>query len=131
MREPRDVHELSLCRSLIRQAARVAAEHGAPRIRRLCVRIGPLSGVEVALMREAFPLASRDTPAEGARLEIATAPVRVHCPRCAQETEARVNDLTCPRCGDWQTRLTGGDELLLVSVDLAASAIESPTPSNP
>jgi len=113
------MHELSLCRSLIRQATRVAAEHGAPPIRRIRVSIGPLAGVEVELMREAFPLASRDTPAEGARLEIATSPVRVHCPRCDQEAEARVNDLTCPRCGHWQTRLTAGDELLLVSVDLA------------
>lgn len=125
------MHELSLCRSLIRKATRVAAEHGAPRIHRVCLRIGPLSGVEVALMREAFPLASRDTPAEGARLEIALAPVRVHCPRCGEEAEARVNDLTCPRCGDWQTRLTGGDELLLVSVDLAAPTTASPNPSSP
>jgi hydrogenase nickel incorporation protein HypA/HybF len=118
--EPSDVHELSLCRSLVRQATRVAAEHGAPRIRRVCVRIGPLSGVEAELMHQAFPLASRHTPAEGARLEMATSPVRVHCPRCRQEANASVNDLTCPRCGHWQTRLTGGDELLLVSVDLAA-----------
>ncbi|MBB3183707.1 hydrogenase nickel incorporation protein HypA/HybF [Halomonas fontilapidosi] len=113
------MHELSLCRSLIRQAGRVAAEHGALRIRRVCLRIGPLSGVEAALMREAFPLASRHTLAEGARLEMTRCPVRVHCPLCRQEAEASVNDLSCPRCGHWQTRLTGGDELLLVSVDLA------------
>lgn len=113
------MHELSLCRSLVRQTGRVAAEHGALRICRVCLRIGPLSGVEVELMREAFPLASRHTVAEGARLEMTTSPVRVHCPRCRQEAEASVNDLSCPRCGHWQTRLTGGDELLLVSVDLA------------
>ncbi|MDR9440861.1 MAG: hydrogenase maturation nickel metallochaperone HypA [Halomonas sp.] len=113
------MHELSLCRSLVRQASRVAAEHGALIIRRICIRIGPLSGVEAALMREAFPQASRHTAAEGARLEMARCSVRVHCPHCRQEAEASVNDLSCPRCGHWQTRLTGGDELLLVSVDLA------------
>ncbi|MDI5891486.1 hydrogenase maturation nickel metallochaperone HypA [Halomonas rhizosphaerae] len=117
------MHELSLCRSLVRQASRVAAEHGALRIRRVSLRIGPLSGVEAALMREAFPLASRHTAAEGARLEMASCPVRVHCPRCRQEAEASVNDLSCPRCGHWQTRLTGGDELLLVSVDLADTSL--------
>ncbi|APE31367.1 hydrogenase nickel incorporation protein HypA [Halomonas aestuarii] len=125
------MHELSLCRSLVRQATLVAAEHGAPGIRRVCVRIGPLSGVEAELMREAFPLASRHTAAEGARLEMTTSPVRVHCPRCEREAEARVNDLSCPLCGHWQTRLTGGDELLLVSVDLAAPIAAPSVPSSP
>ncbi|WP_416208275.1 hypothetical protein [Halomonas sp.] len=50
----------------------------------------------------------------------------MHCPRCAQEAEASVNDLACPLCGHRQTRLTGGDELLLVSVDLAATLLPRP-----
>lgn len=116
------MHELSLCHALVRQASRVAAAHGAARITRLCVRIGPLAGVEASLLAEAFPIASRATPADGARLELLPCPVRVHCPLCTREGEATANDLRCPHCGHWRTRLLSGDALLLDSVDLAAEA---------
>ncbi|MCK2184703.1 hydrogenase maturation nickel metallochaperone HypA [Halomonas getboli] len=114
------MHELSLCRSLVDQACRVAERHGAPRVRRVSLRLGPLSGAEPALMETAFPFAARHTLAEGARLELIPCPVRVHCPACGRDSEALATDLGCPRCGEWRTRLIAGDELLLESVGLAA-----------
>jgi len=112
------MHELSLCQALIRQAARVAQEHGAPRITHLHVRIGRLSGVEADLLQQAFSSASRGSIAEGATLHFEHSPVRIHCPACARDAEVEVNRLACPHCDHWQTQLIGGDELLLVSVDL-------------
>lgn len=122
------MHELSLCRSLVHQACRVAERHGATQVQRVSLRIGPLSGAEPDLMQAAFPLAARHTAAEGARLEIIPGPVRVHCPACDRESEARANDLGCPRCGEWRTRLVAGDELLLESVGLGLPA-DAPAPS--
>lgn len=112
------MHELSLCQSLVRQASRVATEHGARHIRRISVRIGFLSGVEADLMQHAFPFASRGTPAEGAQLEMELCPVRVYCPQCNRDSEVPANNLNCPHCGQWQTLLSGGEELLLTSIDL-------------
>jgi hydrogenase nickel incorporation protein HypA/HybF len=115
------MHELSLCQALIRQAERVARDHDAPRITHLHVRIGRLSGVEADLLQQAFFSASRDTAAEGSVLHLEHSPVRIHCPACARDAEVEINHLACPHCGHWQTRLIGGDELLLVSVDLGHS----------
>ncbi len=112
------MHELSLCQSLVRQASRVAAEHGARSIRRISVRIGLLSGVEADLMLHAFPFASRGTAAEGAQLDMELCPVRVYCPQCNRDSEVPSNHLNCPHCGYWQTHLSGGEELLLASIDL-------------
>lgn len=114
------MHELSLCQSLVRQASRVASEHGARHIRRISVRIGLLSGVEAELMQHAFPFASRGTPAEGAQLDMELCPVRVYCPQCNRDSEVSPNNLNCPHCGQWQTLLSGGEELLLASIDLDA-----------
>ncbi|RTR01103.1 hydrogenase maturation nickel metallochaperone HypA [Halomonas nitroreducens] len=119
------MHELGLCRSLVDQACRVAERHGATRIRRIRLRVGPLSGVEPALMQTAFPLAGRHTAAEGARLEMIPCSIRVHCPACGRESTAHANDLGCPHCGEWCTRLVAGDELLLESVGLAT---DTPAP---
>ena len=120
------MHELSLCHSLIQQASQVAADHGASRIRRISLRIGRLSGVEAELMQQAFPIAGRGTAAEGALLEMTLCAVCVHCPACDREAEVPPNNLNCPHCGHWQTRLIGGDELLLASVDL----VTDPLPAN-
>jgi hydrogenase nickel incorporation protein HypA/HybF len=112
------MHELSVCLSLLEQVERIAREHGADRVERILLRIGPLSGVEAPLLANAYPLAAAGTIAEHAALEIESAPVRVHCTECGAETEAAPNRLLCGRCGAWQTRLVSGDEMLLANLEL-------------
>jgi hydrogenase nickel incorporation protein HypA/HybF len=118
------MHELSVAQALLRQAKGIARQHNATRINHLHVRIGALSGVEAELLQQAFPAASRGTLADGAVLHLEHSPVRIHCPSCARDAEVEINLLHCPHCGHWQTKLIGGDELLLVSVDLAQKEIE-------
>jgi hydrogenase nickel incorporation protein HypA/HybF len=112
------MHELSICLSLLDQVERIAREHGADRVERILLRIGPLSGVEAPLLANAYPLAAAGTIAEAATLEIESAPVRVHCTECGAETEAAPNRLLCGDCGGWHTRLVSGDEMLLANLEL-------------
>ena len=113
------MHELSICMSLLEQVERIAQEHGAERVERILLRIGPLSGVEAPLLKNAYPLAAAGTIAEQARLEIEPAPVRVHCVDCGEESEATPNRLLCASCGSYHTRLTSGDEMLLASLEMS------------
>ena len=113
------MHELSVCQALLEQVEQVAADHGAERVERIRVRIGPLSGVEADLLASAYSIAAAGTIAEGAVLDIEPAPVRVHCMTCGAETDATPNRLLCGACGDWHTRLVSGDELLLASLELS------------
>ena len=112
------MHELSICQSLLDQVMRIAAERSAEAVTRVTLRIGPLSGVEPELLREAFPLARAGTVAARAELVIESLPVRVRCDACGAETDAAPNRLVCGACSDWHTRLASGDELMLVSVEL-------------
>jgi hydrogenase nickel incorporation protein HypA/HybF len=112
------MHELSVCQGLMTQVLRIAEEHGATRVDRIVLQVGALSGVEPHLLADAFPFASAGTPAEGAELIIESLGIRVRCSRCGAETEATANHLVCGVCGDWQTQLLSGDELLLVRVEL-------------
>lgn len=112
------MHELAVCQSMIAQVEEIAGSHGAARVVRVEVRIGPLSGVEPDLLADAFPFACAGTVAEGAVLAIERLPVRVVCTGCGNESEAAVNRLVCGACGDFRTRVIGGDELLLARVEL-------------
>jgi hydrogenase nickel incorporation protein HypA/HybF len=112
------MHELAVCQSLLKTVDRVAAEHVAGRVHKIFLQIGPLSGVDPALLQAAFPQASRDTAAEGADMIIQSMPLRVQCKHCQTLSEASANDLTCRACGHWQTQLISGDELLIERIEM-------------
>jgi hydrogenase nickel incorporation protein HypA/HybF len=116
------VHELAVCQGLIDQLEDISRREQAEKITRVRLRIGPLSGVEPQLLEDAYPIAAAGTVADGATLEIEHQPVRVHCAVCGHETDASANRLICADCGDFRTRLTSGDEMLLVSVELERRA---------
>ena len=112
------MHELSICQSLIEQLDEIAINHPAARIAVVHLQVGPLSGVEPQLLSEAFPIASAGTAAQDALLEFHNSEIRVHCRKCGADTAALVNKLICGECGDWQTDLLSGDELMLSRVEL-------------
>lgn len=110
------MHELSLCQSLISQVTDVARANGAAAVVEVHVSVGPLSGVEPPLMQNAFPIAAAGTVADDATLLLETTDVRIQCNQCGQESDAEVNHLVCRHCGDWQTTLVSGNELILQRV---------------
>lgn len=120
------MHELSLCRALLKQLAEVMRRRPGTRIERVHVRVGPLSGVVPALLAHAFQVARADSVAPLAELVVEICPVRVRCQACATDSDALPNRLRCPRCGSAQTQLLSGTELELESVDLVPEE-ESPT----
>lgn len=117
------MHELAICQALIGQVREVARSQQAARVSDIYVSVGPLSGVERPLLQHAFPLAAAGTVARGARLHVEAKPVRVRCDRCDEESAAEANRLVCPHCGNWQTRLVSGDELILERVVMEACRV--------
>lgn len=111
------MHELSICQSLLAQVDDLAKENSARRVLSVVLGVGPLSGVEPELLKQAYPIAVAGSVAEGSDLEIESRPVRVSCNQCGAESDASANRLVCRHCGDWRTRLVSGDELLLVRIE--------------
>ena len=112
------MHELSICLDLVRQLDEVASRHGATRVTRAVVRIGPLSGIEPAQLADAFVIARAGTVAVGAELEIDHAPLEIRCRSCGGAGRATPNRLLCPACGDWRVDVLSGTEMILASVEL-------------
>jgi len=123
------MHELSVCLSLLEEVKRVARENNAGSVTRIIVKIGPLSGVEPDLLRNAYPIAAAGTIAEDAELEIEATSIVVSCSQCGGESPATANRLLCAHCGDYRTRLLSGDEMILQSLEL--DDINQLSPQNP
>ncbi|MGF1643601.1 MAG: hydrogenase maturation nickel metallochaperone HypA [Thiotrichales bacterium] len=112
------MHELSICQAIVDQVERIAADRRARGVGLIKVLLGPLAGVEPALLAHAFPLATAGTIAADAVLALEVSPIKVRCRACGAETTAEINKLVCGECGDWKTQILSGDELLLASVEL-------------
>ena len=112
------MHELSICQSLMNQVEQIAVQRRAHSVTSIVLGIGPLAGVETQLLKNAYPIACAGTIAEDAELIIESLPLRVKCNQCHAESDALPNKLVCKQCGDWQTTLISGDELMLMSVEL-------------
>jgi hydrogenase nickel incorporation protein HypA/HybF len=112
------MHELAICQSLMEQVESIADERNAHCVTSIIIGIGPLSGVEAQLLKNAYSVASAGTVAENAELLIEYLPIRVRCSQCGSESDALPNKLVCKECGDWRTTLISGDELMLMSVEL-------------
>ena len=123
------MHELAICQSLMNQVENIILEHKAKRIVSIVVGMGPLSGVEAQLLKNAYSVTSAGTVADGAELIIEHRPVRVKCRQCGRESDALPNKLICQHCGDWQTTLISGDELMLMSVELERESKSEPEPA--
>jgi hydrogenase nickel incorporation protein HypA/HybF len=124
----RKMHELSVCQALLAQVSEIARAHRASGVKEIVVAVGPLSGVEPALLAGAFQLARTRSCAADAELRFEPAPVRVCCTECGAESACAANRLLCAQCGGYRTRLVSGDELRLLRVELL-SADEQHRPS--
>jgi hydrogenase nickel incorporation protein HypA/HybF len=117
------MHELSICQSLLIQVAQLAKDHQAQQVAQIVVQIGPLSGIVPELLAQAFTIARADTVAHSAELILEILPVRVRCLLCGAETQVvDANRLICAHCGDWQTQLISGDEMLLTKIEFILMA---------
>lgn len=112
------MHELAVCQALLTEVERVARDAGGGAVRRVVLRVGPLSGVEPALLARAFEFA-RTGLAAGAELSLEAIGVRIECLACGAESDATPQRLRCGACGGARTRLRSGDELVLQRVELA------------
>jgi hydrogenase nickel incorporation protein HypA/HybF len=115
------MHELAICQELLEQVEEIARARQAVACA-ITVRVGPLSGVEPALLQRAYLVARAGTRSDNAQLLIEECCVRIRCRSCGTEAEVQSNRLACVSCGEWRTELLSGDELLLASVELNRAA---------
>jgi hydrogenase nickel incorporation protein HypA/HybF len=122
----RSVHELSVCQALLTQVAEIAAGRGASVVERITIEVGPLSGVEPALLASAFAIVRAGGCAAEAALLIESTTVTIGCMACGAQSQTEPNRLICAVCGGFRTRVVAGDELRLRRVELRMPESRSP-----
>ncbi len=113
------MHEVGLAQQTLEIALDAARREGAQTVRKLCLRIGEWSGVELEALRFALELVTEGTPAEGAELIMERVPPACRCAACDCLFNVAEYDYHCPKCGAESQQLCQGREMDLVSLEVA------------
>ena len=112
------MHEVSLVRSLIAQAIDAVNPVLPAGIRTVRVSVGPLTGVEPLLVKQAFDTLKTSAGLPECGLEIDEQTLEADCLNCASAFEVLNFDFRCPACRSSSVRITQGDEFRLLSIDV-------------
>ena len=94
------MHELSIALGIVDVVTETLAERGGGRVRRVHVRVGPLSGVVKEALLSAYPLACEGSALDGSALIVEEEPVVAWCAACAAERAvASIAEMRCAECG--------------------------------
>ena len=126
------MHELSLAGAIHETALRHA--DGRP-IRSVQMRIGRLRQVVPDSLEFYLEIVSRDTPAEGAELELELVDVLMRCPSCSHEWDPApppaeeeeqimlLPQFRCPACGEAGAEVLRGQEFEVDSIVVEEPAV--------
>lgn len=113
------MHELSIAMGILDIVRAACLEQGLGRVETVRVRIGRATGVMPEALRFSFDVAKAGTPAAEAALEIEAVPLGGHCDGCGADfTVDEPYLLACPRCEGGAFRITGGNELQVVDLEV-------------
>jgi hydrogenase nickel incorporation protein HypA/HybF len=113
------MHEMGIAAEIVRIAVEsIPEEMAGSRVVRVHLRVGKLAAVVSESLRFCFEVVARETPAEGAELEIQELAVVARCDGCDHQWEIENAVFNCPRCGSGAIEMLSGRELDIDSIEL-------------
>jgi len=108
------MHEHALARAILQTALERARGR---RVTAVETTVGALRQVVPSSLAFHFELLARGTLCEDAAFVQHLQPARLRC-ACGAEWELGELSFSCPRCGGTDTEVTGGEELLIDSIEV-------------
>ena len=113
------MHEMGLAAEIVRIVTdSIPPELTGSKVAQVNLRVGKLAAVVPQSLRFCFEIVARETPAEGARLEIREVAVAARCNRCGHEWEIDEPVFSCPQCSSGSIEMLSGRELDIDSIEL-------------
>ncbi len=112
------MHEYSIVLALIEQCEQHAAQHQANSVKRVCIKVGVLSGVEPELLKSAFDTFKLDGICKEAELEMHVQPLVLHCRECDIQQEITEYNILCPDCRGNNTKVLDGEDMYLMQLEV-------------
>ncbi|HIE05837.1 MAG TPA: hydrogenase maturation nickel metallochaperone HypA [bacterium (Candidatus Stahlbacteria)] len=112
------MHELSVTESILRIVLKQIDRSSCHKIKEVGIVIGQMSSFIPDCIEYYFNFLSRGTAAEGANLKFNIIKPSILCRHCDQEMEIDDPFMTCPVCGNADTRLVSGRECYVEYIEV-------------
>jgi len=115
------MHESSMAMSILGIVTDEAQKAHVGAVRRVCLCIGDLAGVEATTLTACFEMLAEGTVADHAQLDIKRIPATGTCVVCGATASGRGRMLRCPACKTGSIKLATGRELYVESIEVEQS----------
>ncbi len=126
------MHEFSAACSIVDTAIEAARSNNATRVSVVNVEVGEFTFLVPEQLVFNFEIASRNSLLEGSELRVKTIKGRLRCADCGFEGESKVDQdipsqvaifapMKCPQCGGSSTKITGGKDFVITSIEAEVS----------
>lgn len=95
-----------------------AKKNGAKKVKEVNLQIGDMTNVVSECVEFYFDIISKDTIAEGAKLNIERIPVKVKCSQCGNAFQPEDMVFFCPKCHGIAAEIISGKELAVSSIEI-------------
>jgi len=111
------MHEMSIAQSVLDIIVQETQNHNVKRVLSVALKVGDLSAVETESLRFCFELLTKNTVAEGARLDIERVEVTCRCLQCGSHFSVQQLMFSCPACESGRVEMLTGRELSVESFE--------------
>ena len=122
------MHEFSAACSIVDTALEAAKNNKATKVSIVNVEVGEFTFLVPEQLVFNFEIASKNSILEGAELLIKTVKGQLLCDDCKFEGESQVDPnipnqiaafapMKCPKCGGSSTKITGGKDFVITSIE--------------
>jgi hydrogenase nickel incorporation protein HypA/HybF len=102
------MHELSVASAVLNTALKHCDDRPVSVVH---LRVGRMRQVVGDSLCFYFDIVARDTPCEGARLELVEIEARLRCDGCERQWAPSIPAFRCPDCGSAEVTVLSGEEL--------------------
>ena len=110
------MHELSIALGIVELAENEAKKAGGNEIEIIELEIGKLSGIEMEALDFAWPVATKGTMLENAKMKIQNPAGKAKCMECEFIFDIENLFDSCPKCNSYFKNIFKGKELRIKSI---------------
>ena len=119
------MHEISIAQDIVDLVIENLPKDEDVRVTKVRLKIGLLATVMPETLEFCFEIVAKDTPLNGAKLEIEEIPIIAKCNNCGNEFSVDNSCFICPRCNSGEVEILQGNEFNVVDFEITEKTDEN------